>query len=109
MLKGLLLILSLSLFLTGCNNNDSHTLSNKDLSLVVDSKGGETLGHTLRKDIPKGAIKVEDDLYYVPIEKDDRGCMMYRAYSVNNATYAVIMYRNESGKFTSNSRLPHCQ
>ena len=109
MLKGLLLILSLSLLLAGCNNNDSYARSNKDLSLAVDSEGSETLGHTLRKDIPKGAIKVKDDLYYVPIEKDDRGCMMYRAYSVNNATYAVIMYRDASGKFTSNSRLPHCQ
>ena len=109
MFKELLLTLSLILLLTGCINDDGYTRSNEGLSWTVDSGSDGTPDYISKKDIPEGAIKVEDDLYYVPIEKDNRGCMMYRSYSVHNATYAVIMYRDVSGKFPSNSRLTNCQ
>jgi len=109
MFKELLLTLSLILLLTGCINDDGYTRSNEGLSWTVDSGSDGTPDYISKKDIPKGAIKIEEDLYYVPIERNNSGCMMYRSYSVNNATYAVIMYRDASGIFTSNSQLTNCQ
>lgn len=96
MLRGVLLLASSSLFLSGCLINNYLPASEAESAHVSESS------------IPKGAIQVDDDLYYVPISYDKNGCMMYRPYSKNNNTYDVILYRDGSGNFTANSQGVNC-
>lgn len=58
--------------------------------------------------LPDGTVQVKDDLYYVPIKRDKDGCMMYQAYSKNNATFSAILYQNKNGSFTLSKNANNC-
>ncbi|HIC40187.1 MAG TPA: hypothetical protein EYO74_02115 [Piscirickettsiaceae bacterium] len=49
----------------------------------------------------EGIIQVNHDLYYVAIERDKDGCMMYHARSEKQATLSVILYQNKTGVFAT--------
>lgn len=49
------------------------------------------------KDLPKGAIKVRDNYYMVPVVKDELGCQLYNPWSDRYATPTVLYYRGEDG------------
>lgn len=61
------------------------------------------------KPIPDNAIKIDNDLYYVPIGKNENGCIQYKAFSQKQSTMSVILYRDEQGNFVSSSNLINCQ
>ncbi len=50
-------------------------------------------------EVPEGAIAVGDDIYMVPIAKDDAGCMMYRMFSPTKAVVQAIHYRTADDRF----------
>lgn len=58
--------------------------------------------------MPPNSIKVGDDLYYIPIGKDDDGCMMYQAKSNTMMTLQAIIYQNGSGKFLMSKDRQRC-
>ena len=58
--------------------------------------------------LPDNAVKIEDDLYYIPIGKDKDNCLMYQAYSEKNQVLAAIIYRNKNKKFTLNKDKNTC-
>lgn len=49
---------------------------------------------------PPGAIRVADDLYMVPIDRDRDGCERFSAWSAAGLVLAVIYYRAKVGGFT---------
>ncbi|CAC9544738.1 hypothetical protein CRYPA_783 [uncultured Candidatus Thioglobus sp.] len=52
--------------------------------------------------------KIKSDLYYVPIGRDDDGCMMYQAKSESMMTMQAIIYQNGLGKFSMSRDKPNC-
>jgi len=60
-------------------------------------------------ELPKGSIQATDDLYYIPIKKDEDGCMMYRPYSKIKKTAQAILYQNSNGKFSMNKNREDCK
>jgi hypothetical protein len=97
MFKGFILLALSSLFLSGCFINNYLPVIEDDSAYISESS------------IPKGAIQVDEDLYYIPINYDKNGCLMYRPYSKNKNTFDIILYKAESGNFTTNSQLANCQ
>jgi hypothetical protein len=97
MFKGFILLALSSLFLSGCFINNYLPIIEDDSAYISESS------------IPKGAIQVDEDLYYIPINYDKNGCLMYRPYSKNKNTFDIILYEAESGDFTTNSQLANCQ
>ena len=97
MFKGFILLALSSLFLSGCFINNYLPIIEDDSAYISESS------------IPKGAIQVDEDLYYIPINYDKNGCLMYRPYSKNNNAFDIILYKAESGGFTTNSQLANCQ
>ena len=97
MLRCFILLALSSLFLSGCFINNYLPVIEGDSAYISESS------------IPKGAIQVDEDLYYIPINYDKNGCLMYRPYSKNKNTFDIILYKAESGSFTTNSQLANCQ
>jgi hypothetical protein len=97
MFRGFILLALSSLFLSGCFINNYLPIIEDDSAYISESS------------IPKGAIQVDEDLYYIPINYDKNGCLMYRPYSKNKNTFDIILYEAESGDFTTNSQLANCQ
>lgn len=54
------------------------------------------------------AIKIGDDLYYIPIGVDQDGCMTYQLYSESMMVSQVITYRNKDGIFTTSKNSKNC-
>lgn len=63
---------------------------------------------SLNDQLPENAVKIEDDLYYIPIGRDEDNCLMYRAYSKNNAVLASIIYRNKNKTFSLSKNKETC-
>lgn len=59
--------------------------------------------------IPANAILVSDQLYMVPIGKDNTGCTMYRAFSPNHSVVAAIFYKGADGKFVIDKGKSDCK
>jgi hypothetical protein len=97
MFRGFILLALSSLFLSGCLINNYLPVIEGDSAYIYESS------------IPKRAIQVDEDLYYIPINYDKNGCLMYRPYSKNKNTFDIILYEAESGDFTTNSQLANCQ
>lgn len=51
-------------------------------------------------DPPPDAIRVEEDLYMVPVAVDESGCQQYSAWSRQRMVPTVIYYRKANGEFT---------
>ena len=58
--------------------------------------------------LPPGAIKIDDQLYQVPIGADDDGCARYRLYSPTKVVAQAIYYRDPAGGFTPDRRRAAC-
>ena len=58
--------------------------------------------------IPKGAIKVGEDLFMVPAGLDASGCALFTPWSATKAVIMVIHYRDRSGGFTPNRSQADC-
>ena len=58
--------------------------------------------------VPNTATKVGEDLYYVPISKDENGCIQYQLFSQTQTTVSVISLRDLNGNFTTSTQLPNC-
>jgi hypothetical protein len=58
--------------------------------------------------VPPGAIRIDDQLYQVPIGADDDGCLRYRLYSPTRLVAQVIYYRDPAGGFTTDRRQADC-
>ena len=63
---------------------------------------------SLKDQLPENAVKIEDDLYYIPIGRDEDNCLMYRAYSEKNAVLAAIIYRNKNKTFSLSKNKETC-
>ena len=61
-----------------------------------------------RDNLPDNAVKIENDLYYIPIGKDKDNCLMFRAYSEKYQVLAAIIYRNKNKKFNLNKDKNTC-
>ena len=61
------------------------------------------------KGIPANAILVSDQLYMVPIGKDNTGCTMYRAFSPNYSVVAAVFYKGGDGKFVIDKGKSDCK
>ena len=83
-------ILAIILFTTGCQPSKTAAIS--------PSEG-----------IPENAILVGDQLYMVPIDKNNTGCQMYRAFSPNHAVVAAIFYKGVDGKFVMDKGKSDCK
>lgn len=59
-------------------------------------------------DVPRGAIRVGEQLYQVPIGADDDGCPMFRMYSPIKLVPQVIFYRDAEGGFTMSKQEAAC-
>ena len=59
--------------------------------------------------IPENAILVSDQLYMVPIGKDNTGCTMYRAFSPNQSVVAAVFYKGADGKFVIDKGKSDCK
>ena len=57
---------------------------------------------------PPGAIKIDDQLYQVPIGADDDGCARYRLHSPTKVVAQAIYYRDVAGVFTPDRRRAAC-
>lgn len=57
-------------------------------------------GKIIVREPPRGAIKVDDDLYMVYIGIDDGGCRMFSAWSDTRAVVAAVYYRDAENSFT---------
>jgi hypothetical protein len=57
---------------------------------------------------PVGAIKIDEDLYQVPVGPDQGGCMQYTLWSRERAVVAVIWYRDREGGFTTDRAKADC-
>ena len=84
------LILAIILFATGCEPSKT--------AAVSPSEG-----------IPTNAILVGDQLYMVPIGKNNTGCQMYRAFSPNHSVVAAIFYKGADGKFVIDKGKSDCK
>jgi hypothetical protein len=58
--------------------------------------------------VPAGAIRVNDNLYMVPIGADETGCPMYRAHAVSGMAAQGIYYRMADGQFALDRRRAGC-
>ena len=58
--------------------------------------------------LPPGAIKIDDQLYQVPIGADDDGCARYRLHSPTKLVAQAIYYRDPAGGFTPDRRQAAC-
>ena len=58
--------------------------------------------------LPPGAIKIDDQLYQVPIGADDDGCARYRLHSPTKVVAQAIYYRDPAGGFTPDRRRAAC-
>lgn len=58
--------------------------------------------------IPKNAIQVGKDLYYLPVGTDSDGCTMYQAYAPNAMTAQGIIYQNGRGNFSLSKNKDTC-
>ncbi len=83
-------ILAIILFTTGCQPS-------------------KTAATSLAEGIPANAILVGDQLYMVPIDKNNTGCQMYRAFSPNHAVVAAIFYKGVDGKFVMDKGKSDCK
>jgi|LWDU01.1.fsa_nt_gi glucose-6-phosphate isomerase len=54
------------------------------------------------------SIKINNNLYYIPIGKDGDNCTMYQAYSDTMATAQVIIYQNTPNKFSMSKNKDSC-
>jgi hypothetical protein len=79
----------------------------ESMSSDTGEKAGATPA-TSAAEVPEGAIAVGDDVYMVPIAKDDTGCMMYRAFSPTKAVMQAIHYRTEDDRFVMNKDEAAC-
>lgn len=52
------------------------------------------------EDPPPGAVRVDDDLYMVPVSLDESGCQQYSGWSRSRILPAIIYYRMADGTFT---------
>ncbi|SMN15411.1 hypothetical protein CRYPA_1440 [uncultured Candidatus Thioglobus sp.] len=73
----------------------------------------EALGQRAQIDLyPQGenakAIKINKDLFYIPIGRDNDNCMMYQAYSQTNPTMQAIIYQNGLGRFSMSKDKRSC-
>ncbi len=59
--------------------------------------------------IPANAILVSDQLYMVPVGKDNTGCTMYRAFSPYHSVVAAIFYKGTDGKFVMDKGKSDCK
>jgi hypothetical protein len=50
--------------------------------------------------LPRGAIRVGEELYQVPIGADHDGCARFRLYSPTKLVAQAIYYRDAAGGFT---------
>lgn len=72
---------------------------------------GSTSGvaaHRAAADVPRGAIRVGEQLYLVPVGEDDDGCPMFRMYSPTKLVAQVIYYRDAAGGFTTSKHEAAC-
>jgi len=58
--------------------------------------------------LPENAVKIEDDLYYIPIGRDQDNCLMYRAYSEKNQVFQAIIYRDKDNNFSLSKNKNSC-
>jgi hypothetical protein len=58
--------------------------------------------------VPPGAIRIDDQLYQVPIGADDDGCPRYRLYSPTKLVPQAIYYRDPAGDFTPDRQEAAC-
>ena len=54
------------------------------------------------------AIRIDDDLYMVPVSLDETGCQQYTAWSSHRFVPAVIHYRTADGTFTIDHSKANC-
>jgi hypothetical protein len=66
----------------------------------ADNSGGKPMTSPAKPEIPPGAIKVGDDLYYVPLPDPVQGCPAYRQFSPTKLVTAAIYFRAGDGSFT---------
>jgi hypothetical protein len=59
-------------------------------------------------DLPAGAIPVGNDIYMVPVVKDETGCMQYRMHAPGRGVAQVIYYADGKGGFTTNREAADC-
>ena len=57
---------------------------------------------------PSDAVRVDDDLYMVPVRLDDTGCQEYSGWSRTRVLSDVIYYRKADGTFTMHRSEAHC-
>jgi hypothetical protein len=57
---------------------------------------------------PRGAIRVGEELYQIPIGADDDGCPRFRLYSPTKLVAQAIYYRDAAGGFTTNRQEAAC-
>ena len=89
--KPIIILISLFIFCS-CKEN---TIESKNITPLKDK-------------LPENAVKIEDDLYYIPIGRDEDNCLMYRAYSEKNAVLAAIIYRNKNKTFSLSKNKETC-
>ena len=63
---------------------------------------------TLPEGIPGDAIPVGENMYMVPLGRDDMGCMMYQAPAPGKLVAQVIHYRTADGQFVRDKRKAAC-
>jgi len=59
--------------------------------------------------VPENAVHVKNDLYMIPITKDNSSCMMYRAHSTKGSAVAAIFYRASDGAFVMEKTKSACK
>ncbi|WPE16794.1 hypothetical protein R5P06_01700 [Candidatus Thioglobus autotrophicus] len=67
----------------------------------------KTLGQRAQVDLSK-AIKVNEHLFYIPVDRDNDNCMMHQAYSQTNPTMQAIIYQNGLGRFSMSKDKQSC-
>ena len=51
---------------------------------------------------PAAAEEIGDDLWMVPVARDDRGCVQYRLHSNSRQTLHAVFYRTPLGAYSTN-------
>ena len=77
--------------------------------LAIGCSTNKELNTPVTKGIPANAILVSDQLYMVPMSKDESACTLYRAFSPNSSVLAAMFYKTGDGKFVSDKRKSECQ
>ncbi|KAA0445827.1 MAG: hypothetical protein FXV79_05955 [Candidatus Thioglobus sp.] len=54
------------------------------------------------------SIKIDDDLYYAPVDKGKDGCTGYQITSKTKATIQMIIYQNNAGEFATDKNQLNC-